>query len=146
MRCSYVFPLRWMVIYEYEVPGGFLNLSSTKLPRSWSPRESFPSIKNPHGRTGNLTRDFMISSQELWPLDHEVGHSYGIIRVVRRNVHVTCLYQTSAVQCCVNQNFGNRTNRPVWNIAIYRQAPCRFPLLDLWSIIGMQAEELLTKH
>jgi hypothetical protein len=25
--------MRWMVIYEYEVPGRALNLSSTKLPR-----------------------------------------------------------------------------------------------------------------
>jgi methionyl-tRNA formyltransferase len=25
--------MRWMVIYEYEVPGGTLNLSASKLPR-----------------------------------------------------------------------------------------------------------------
>jgi hypothetical protein len=53
------------MIYEYEVPGGALNLSFTKLPRPWSPWESFPSRKNPHGRTGNRTRDLMISSQRL---------------------------------------------------------------------------------
>jgi hypothetical protein len=29
----YIVLMRWMVIYEYEVPGGALNLSSTKLPR-----------------------------------------------------------------------------------------------------------------
>jgi hypothetical protein len=29
--------MRWMVIYEYEVSGRALNLSSTKLPRPWSP-------------------------------------------------------------------------------------------------------------
>jgi hypothetical protein len=29
MRGSYVFPMRWMVKYEYEVPGGTLNLKST---------------------------------------------------------------------------------------------------------------------
>jgi hypothetical protein len=71
MRRSYVVPMRWMVIYEYEVPGGDLNLSSTKLPRPWSPWESSPSRKNPHGRTWNRTRDLIISSQKLWPLDHE---------------------------------------------------------------------------
>jgi hypothetical protein len=54
-----------MVIYEYEVPGGALNLSYTKLPRPWSPWESSPSRKNPHGRTGNRTRDLMFSSQKL---------------------------------------------------------------------------------
>jgi hypothetical protein len=30
MRRSYVVPMRWMVIYEYEVPGGALNLNYTK--------------------------------------------------------------------------------------------------------------------
>jgi hypothetical protein len=75
MRRSYVVPLRWMVIYEYEVPGGALNLNSTKLPRPWPPWGSSPSRKNPHGRTGNRTRDLKISSQKLWPLDHEAGQS-----------------------------------------------------------------------
>jgi hypothetical protein len=74
MRRSCVVWMRCVVIYEYEVPGGALNLSSTKLPRPWSPWESFPSRKNPHGRTGNRNRDFMISSQKLFLLDHEAGH------------------------------------------------------------------------
>jgi hypothetical protein len=63
MRRSYVVPMRWMVVYEYEVPGGALNLISTKLHGPWSPWESSPSRKYPHGRTGNRTRDLMISSQ-----------------------------------------------------------------------------------
>jgi hypothetical protein len=40
MRRSYVVPMRWMVIYKYEVPGEALNLNSTRLPRPWSPWES----------------------------------------------------------------------------------------------------------
>jgi len=32
-----------------------------------------PFRENSHGRTGNRTRDLMISSQRLWPLDHEAG-------------------------------------------------------------------------
>jgi hypothetical protein len=40
MRRSYVVPMRWMVIYEYEVPGGALNLKSTNYPD--------------HGRQGDL--------------------------------------------------------------------------------------------
>jgi hypothetical protein len=63
----------WMVIYEYEIPGGALNLSSTTLPRPWSPCESSLSRENPHGRTEIRTWDLMISSQKLWPLDHEAG-------------------------------------------------------------------------
>jgi hypothetical protein len=73
MRHSYVVPMRWMVIYEYEVPEGALNPSSTKLPRPWSPWGSSPSSKNPHGITGNRIRDLMISNQKLWPLNHEAG-------------------------------------------------------------------------
>ena len=65
--------MRCMVIYGYEVPGGVLNLSSTTLPRPWSPWVLSPFRKNPHSRTGNRTRDLMISSQRLWPLDHEAG-------------------------------------------------------------------------
>jgi hypothetical protein len=40
MRRSYVVPMRWMVIYVYEVPGGALNLKSTNYPD--------------HGRQGDL--------------------------------------------------------------------------------------------
>jgi hypothetical protein len=75
MRRSYLVPIRWMVIYEYEVTGRALNLNSTKLTRPWSPWGFSPSRKHPHGRTGNITRDLMISSQKLWPLDHEAGPS-----------------------------------------------------------------------
>jgi hypothetical protein len=73
MRRNYVVPMRWLVIYENEVQGGALNLNSTKLPRPWSPWGSSPWRENPHGGTGNRTRDLVISSQKLWPLDHEAG-------------------------------------------------------------------------
>ena len=63
----------WVVIEGDVVPGGALNLNSTKLPRPWSPRESSPFKENSHDRARNRTRDLMISSQRLWPLDHEVG-------------------------------------------------------------------------
>ena len=33
----------------------------------------FPFKENSHGRAGDRTRDLMISSQKLWPLDHEAG-------------------------------------------------------------------------
>jgi hypothetical protein len=32
MRRGYVVPKRWMVIYEYGVPGGALNLNSINYP------------------------------------------------------------------------------------------------------------------
>jgi hypothetical protein len=86
MRRSYVVPMRWMVIYEYEVTGGALNLSSTKLPRPWSPWGTSSSRKNPHERTGNRTRDLIISIQKLWPLDHEAGR---LLRVQEQDLFVT---------------------------------------------------------
>ena len=33
----------------------------------------FPFKENSHGGAGNRTRDLMISSQKLLPLDHEAG-------------------------------------------------------------------------
>ena len=41
-----------------------------------------PFRENSHGRTGNRTRDLMISSQRLWPLDHEAGPYIYRIRAV----------------------------------------------------------------
>jgi len=35
-----------------------------------------PFRENSHRRAGNLTRDLMISSQRLWPLDYEGRHIY----------------------------------------------------------------------
>jgi len=37
-----------------------------------------PFRENSHVRTGNRTRDLMISSQRLWPLDHEAGLAEGV--------------------------------------------------------------------
>jgi hypothetical protein len=51
-----------------------VNLSSTKLPRPWSPWESSPSRKNPHGGARNRTWNLIISSQKLWPLDHAAAN------------------------------------------------------------------------
>jgi hypothetical protein len=98
--------MKWMVIYGYEVPGGALNPSSTELPRLWSPWESSPSRKKPHGRTGNQTRYLMISSQKLWPLDHKlVGRNWWmlgsrIIAVLGR------IIQHTQMQCLEKKNSG----------------------------------------
>ena len=40
----------------------------------------FPFEENSHGRAGNWTRDLMISSQRLWPLDHEDGHNMNKVK------------------------------------------------------------------
>jgi hypothetical protein len=88
MKRSYVVPMRWMVIREYEVPGGSLNVTSTKLPRPWSPWETSASRKNPHDRTGNRPRDLMISRQKLWPLDHDAGPAFDVIFLILKSM--TC--------------------------------------------------------
>ena len=35
--------------------------------------DPLPTRKNSHGRAGNRTRDLVVSSQKLWPPDHEAG-------------------------------------------------------------------------
>jgi hypothetical protein len=72
MRRGYVDPIRWMVIYEYRVPGGALNLNSTNYPDHGHHGDPPLSRKIHHGRAGNRTRD-LISSQKRWPLDYEAG-------------------------------------------------------------------------
>jgi hypothetical protein len=107
MRHSYVVPMRWVVICEYEVPGGALNVNSTKVPSPWSPWGSSTSRKNLHGRTGNRTRDLIISSQKLWPLDHEAGHisfihKSGFSRTVcQRSQGVFCPHSVSKIAGCI---------------------------------------------
>jgi hypothetical protein len=44
-----------------------------KLPRPLSLRVKSPARENFHGRTGNRTRDLMVSSQNFWPSNHETG-------------------------------------------------------------------------
>ena len=50
-----------------------LKPNSANLPRPWSSRKSSPSGKIPTVEPGIETRDLMISSQRLRPLDHEDG-------------------------------------------------------------------------
>ena len=38
-----------------------------------------PFRENSHGRAGSRTRDLMISSQRLWPLDHEAGGTDNLV-------------------------------------------------------------------
>ena len=38
-----------------------------------------PFKENSRGRAGNRTRDLMVSSQRLWPLDHEAGPSVNAV-------------------------------------------------------------------
>jgi len=44
-----------------------------------------PFKQNSHGRVGNRNRDLMISSQRLWPLDHEAGLSLSYSKAIRNS-------------------------------------------------------------
>jgi hypothetical protein len=107
MRCSYVLPMRWKVIYEYEVPEGALNLSSTKLPRPWSPWKSPPSRKIPHSRAGNWTRDLIFLSKKLWSLDQEAGRNLvsklqdiSVFIALAEREHIECFITFSSRNMC----------------------------------------------
>jgi len=47
-----------------------------------------PFRENSHGRAGDRTRDLMISSQRLWPLDHEAGQ--GVLFLTDRQAPAQC--------------------------------------------------------
>jgi hypothetical protein len=64
MRRGYFVPMRWMVINEYGVPGGALNLNCTDFPDHGHHGDPPLSGKNPRGRAGNRTWDLMISGHK----------------------------------------------------------------------------------
>jgi hypothetical protein len=125
---------------EYEIPGGALNLNSTKLPRSWSPRKTSPSRKNPHGRTGNRTRVLMISSQKLWSLDHEAGPYPWTRRLERESgclplSHVEVPYRNMLISERVVRR------KMEWLIRMFRVMEIHFLLLfdkDYYNNRGME--------
>ena len=58
---------------EDEIPGGSLSLNLLTT-QTMVTTGIFPCQEKFHGRTGNQTRDIVISSHRPWPLDHEAGH------------------------------------------------------------------------
>ena len=50
-----------------------LKSNSTNYPDHGHHGDPPPTKKNSHGRAGNRTRDLLVSSQKLWPPDHEAG-------------------------------------------------------------------------
>jgi hypothetical protein len=102
-----------------------LNLSPTKLSRPWSPWESSPSSKYSHNRAGNRTRDLMISSQKLWPLDH-VGKCGSI-----------WLGLCGVLVCCIQTSTPNRPNQGLNYICchIYRRLYFNITIIVLYFIM-----------
>jgi hypothetical protein len=64
--------VRWWMNLWYQ-GGALILLISANYPDHGHRGRFSYSRKNAHGRAGNRTRDLMISSQTLWPLDHEAG-------------------------------------------------------------------------
>jgi len=66
-----------------------------------------PFRENSHGRAGNRTRDLMISSQRLWPLDHEAGHRQNYssicfnIYIPRQHQRIQKIGQRAAIIPCI---------------------------------------------
>ena len=63
----------------------------------------FPFKENSHGRAGNRTRDLMISSQRLRPLDHEAGHIAGCNNI--RNEYVYAWKHSNSFSISVQGKF-----------------------------------------
>ena len=64
VNCWLIFGSSW---------GFDLKSNSTNYPDHGHHEDPPPHKENPHGRAGNRTRDLVICSQKLWPLDHEAG-------------------------------------------------------------------------
>jgi len=91
--------------------------------------EILPFKENSHGRTGDPTRDLMISSQRLWPLDHEAGH-------LRKNQSWRIQLTSSVEQyiawesnkCCITQEIFRVLWTPNYLLPCSKGlAPCSYP-------------------
>ena len=60
----------WLLVDEVSTLSPNLLTTQTMVTTGILPP---PHKENPHGRAGNRTRDLVISSQKLRPLDHETG-------------------------------------------------------------------------
>ena len=67
---------------EDEIPGGALSLNLLTTQTMVTAGNLSLHRKISHGRTGNRTRDLMISSQRPWPLDYEAGHCNYIRNII----------------------------------------------------------------
>jgi len=66
----------WNERWIWGARRGGLNLISTNYPDHGHYGRLPPSRKNVHGRAGNRTWDLMVSSQDLWPPNHEAGQFF----------------------------------------------------------------------
>jgi len=75
----------------------------TLKPKFYQPTQTMvtagilPFGENSHGRAGNRARFLMISSQRLWPLDHEAGRIMYYIPSIHNNISVQWYYICSQV-------------------------------------------------
>ena len=60
----------WLLVSEVSTLNLILLTTQTMVNTGILPHK-----ENPHGRAGNRTRDLVICSQKLWPLDHEAGRT-----------------------------------------------------------------------
>jgi hypothetical protein len=77
-------PPQWWYMWAQRTRRG-LKPKLYKLPRPWSIWWSSPARENSHGRSGNRARDLMVSSEKLWPPNHDGGHTCKCIDVYTKN-------------------------------------------------------------
>ena len=99
----------------------------------------FPFKENSHGRAGNRTRDFIISSQRFWPLDHETGLTTNIninnLTIKINNLYCLGIMTTSLT----NTVFSVPCTDWIWSMISYRMVRFVFhgyPFLPLCSVLA----------
>ena len=73
-----------------------------------------PFRENSHGRAGNRTRDLMISSQRLWPLDHEAGQKHTHTHTQKSESTPTTGRYAAMTDALLNPYFQGILNHDSW--------------------------------
>ena len=90
-----------------------LKSNSTNYPDHGHHGDPPPHKENPHGRAENRIRDLVISSQKLWPLDHEAVQGQEITKkmaetLIQQIMKLWMMLHKSTATCLAVQTFKNK--------------------------------------
>jgi hypothetical protein len=101
----------WRYVWAWSTRRG-LKPKFYRLPRPWSLWGSSPARENSHIKTGNRTRNLMLSSQKLWPPSHETGLMLILTLSLLMYIYgAPCKARNFNVVCTYGPTFGNAESR-----------------------------------
>ena len=118
--------------------------------------EIFRFKENSHGRAGNRTRDLMISSQRLWPLDHEAGQEdwsrkhlmkgEALLMNLRNLLEEKVLRPSETVRTVCDERIVQMKNRIVYKINFGLPQCFPFRILTIWRNRSAPKNYLIFSH